>query len=212
NITRAVVDTSRKVGVPQPPPDQIPGAMGLSLDKALHTLFPDVPADLLADIDRIYRETFYRWRMTPGQLEPLFDGVQEAVQSFMDAGYVLGIATGKARRGVDALLDGHALTDAFSTIQTADSSPSKPNPDMLLRAMADVGASPGQTVMIGDTIYDIQMARAAQTIALGVGWGNHPANELQGAGAHALVDRMPQLLHAVERLLVNLPHMEGPEP
>ncbi len=101
-------------------------------------------------------------------------------------GWLLGVATGKSDRGLNLCLAHHGIDAHFVTLQTADRHPSKPHPSMLLTAMAEAGASPETTVMIGDTSYDIDMAQAAGARALGVGWGYHPPADLIAAGAHAV--------------------------
>jgi len=200
HIARAIVQASETIGIKPPTEQAIPRVIGLSLDVAIATLFPDHGPDVHREIDRVYRKVFAEWRAQPGHGEPLFAGSHQAIAALEAAGFVLGIATGKARRGVDFLLDHHRLSGRFVTIQTPDIAPGKPDPGMLLQAMNDTGASPDNTVMIGDTIYDITMARKAGTKALGVAWGNHPADELHRAGAHMVVDRMDQVLQAVHDL------------
>ena len=87
------------------------------------------------------------------------------------------------------------------TIQTADDHPSKPHPSMIEQAMLEVGAEPGQTVMIGDTTYDIEMALAADVAGLGVDWGYHPRQMLVAAGAHEIVSDYSDVAAAADRLL-----------
>jgi phosphoglycolate phosphatase len=111
---------------------------------------------------------------------------------------VLGIATGKSRRGVAAMLDKHDFMKAFATIQTSDTSPSKPHPGMVLQAMAETGIDAADTVMIGDTAFDMEMARAAGTAAIGVSWGYHAAADLHAAGAAAVIDDFAALDAALE--------------
>ena len=98
----------------------------------------------------------------------------------------LGIATGKSRRGVDHLVAFNCWDGWFSTTQTADDAPSKPDPAMLVQAMAEAGIGPTSTVMVGDTSYDMAMAVAAGAAAIGVAWGYHPADALKGAGAQTV--------------------------
>lgn len=100
----------------------------------------------------------------------------------------LGIATGKSRRGVDRLIASHGWEGWFATTQTADDAPSKPDPAMLLQAMAEADVAAQSTVMIGDTTYDMAMAVSAGAAAVGVGWGYHPAGALFGAGAVTVVN------------------------
>jgi phosphoglycolate phosphatase len=202
HIARAVVQSSAALGLTPPPPEAIPRVIGLSLGEAIVTLFPGQDAATHAEIDRVYRKTFAEWRAKPGHVEPLFAGTHEALADLDGAGFTLGVATGKGRRGVEYLLDHHRLQGRFVTIQTPDNAPGKPNPGMIYQAMGETGAPPAHTVMIGDTVYDISMARAAGVKALGVSWGNHPVDELRGAGAHLVIDRMDQVLQAVHDLMV----------
>jgi phosphoglycolate phosphatase len=200
HIARAVRETAKTLRIAAPPASAVPRVIGLSLDVAIARLFPDHDLDVQKEIDRVYRQIFAEWRAQPGHVEPLFDGSHDVITALEGAGFTLGIATGKARRGVDFLLSHHGLGGRFVTIQTPDTAPGKPDPGMLLSAMSETGAQPGQTVMIGDTTYDIAMACAAGTKALGVAWGNHHADELRQTGAHMVIDRMDQVLHAVQHL------------
>ena len=200
HIARAIVQASEVVGISPPADHAIPRVIGLSLEVAIATLFPGHGSEVHVEIDRVYRKIFAEWRAKPGHVEPLFAGSVEAIDALEGAGFILGIATGKARRGVDFLLDHHRLGGRCVTIQTPDIAPGKPDPVMLYQAMSAAGAVPDNTVMIGDTVYDIGMARAAGTKALGVSWGNHQADELRQSGAHMVVDRMDQVLQAVHDL------------
>ena len=118
--------------------------------------------------------------------EPLFDGIRELLDSLRGAGWDLGVATGKSQRGLEHCLAAHGLSDHFITLQTADFHPSKPHPAMLEAALDEAFAAAENAVMIGDTSYDIQMARAAGVRAIGVDWGYHTAPELLAAGAEAV--------------------------
>ena len=123
-------------------------------------------------------------RADPACHEPLFPGVAETIGRLAaDPGIRLGIATGKSRRGVAHLVGRFAWDRVFATIQTADDAPSKPDPGMLLRAMAETGVAPDRTVMLGDTTFDMAMARAAGVRPIGVSWGYHPVPALTEAGA-----------------------------
>ncbi len=113
----------------------------------------------------------------------------------------MGIVTGKSRRGVDAILALHDLASYFQVIKTADSSPSKPHPGMVREAMAELGADPADTVVIGDTSFDMEMARAAGARAIGFSWGYHPRAALVEAGAERTVDRYDDLPAAVAALI-----------
>ena len=101
-------------------------------------------------------------------------------------GWSLAVATGKSRRGLDHCLAAHGLSGHFASLQAADGNPSKPDPAMLLAALAEADAEPGDAVMIGDTSYDMEMARAAGVRAIGVAWGYHDEETLRAAGASAI--------------------------
>lgn len=200
NIVQAVAEVAKILGLPGPPVEQVPRVIGLSLAEALALLFPGVDTSTHKDLDREYREAFVRLRASPGYREPLFDGTHEILNALEGAGFLLGIATGKAKRGVNHVLNLHGLTGRFVTVQTPEDAPGKPHPGMVLQAMAETGVEPRNTVMVGDTTFDIHMGLAAGAHTVGVSWGNHPVEDLQVAGAHRLIDRLSDLLHAAETL------------
>jgi phosphoglycolate phosphatase len=111
----------------------------------------------------------------------------------------LGIATGKGRAGLDSVLLQHGLSDAFQTLQTADRCRGKPDPEMLLQAIAETGLAAEEAVMIGDTTFDMEMARSAGTLAIGVSWGYHDSMDLRDAGAHAVIDHPSELLSVLRQ-------------
>ncbi len=134
-----------------------------------------------------YKDAYQRRRLAGGaEGSPLYPGMREVIEGLADRPDVLlGVATGKSMRGLSALLETKGLARHFVTLQCADHHPSKPHPSMLLTAMAETGAEPARSVMIGDTSYDIDMARAAGMHAIAVGWGYHGAAALRGADAFA---------------------------
>ena len=113
---------------------------------------------------------------------------------------VLGVATGKSRRGLDHILAAHALQGAFATCQVADDHPSKPHPSMVLAALAETGVDPSMAVMIGDTSFDMEMGRSAGVATLGVSWGYHPVADLLGAGATRVIDGFAALVPALDQM------------
>lgn len=201
NICRAMEACFTAHRLDPPGRDAIRRVVGLSLVPAIAMLLPDAETrqhELLADA---YKRAFHAMR-TDRSLdpEPLFDGVAEAIEALDDAGWVLGVATGKSDRGLALILDHHGLTRRFVTLQTADRHPSKPHPAMLETAIAEAGAAPETTAMIGDTSFDIAMALNAGTHAVGVAWGYHEAHELHAAGAHRVstdARDLPGLLEAL---------------
>src|SRR5436305_822900 len=121
-----------------------------------------------------YRHAVQAQRESGGEMEPLYPGAAATIQAFAQRDdVVLGVATGKSQRGVRLVLGHHGLLDHFITIKTADDAPSKPDPGMVVDAMREAGVEAADTVVVGDTIYDIAMARAAGAAAIGVTWGYH---------------------------------------
>ncbi|MEI9928380.1 MAG: HAD-IA family hydrolase [Sphingomonas sp.] len=185
------------------PPERavIRRVVGLSLVPAIAALLPDADAALHATMAEEYKRAFFAIRSAGGmEEEPLFEGIADAVAALADAGWMLGVATGKSDRGLAHILDHHGLRDRFVTLQTADRHPSKPHPAMLAAAIAEAGASPATTAMIGDTSFDMMMARAAGTHAIGVAWGYHDPHELTAAGAHHVAQHARGLAEHLERL------------
>lgn len=170
------------------PPDRIAilSVVGLSLTHAVARLLPEAQADFHAHLAERYKLAFQDMRRGDGVSEPLYPGIADLIARLDREGWLLGVATGKSDRGLALCLAAHGLADRFITLQTADRHPSKPHPSMLLTAMADAGAGPETTVMIGDTSYDIEMGLEASTRAIGVGWGYHSVAELRDAGAHGV--------------------------
>ena len=172
--------------------------VGLSLPEAMRKLLPHGEPYQHDSLALHYREA-YRARRTAGVLdEPLFEGIAALLERLSAAGWLLGVATGKSDRGLAHCLATHGIARHFVTLQTADRHPSKPHPAMLEAAMAAVGAVPGETAMIGDTSYDIAMARAAGVRAIGVSWGYHAPVELIGAGAVSIADDAAVLFDLLE--------------
>jgi phosphoglycolate phosphatase len=149
-----------------------------------------------------YRRVQIARREAGLDLDPLYPGAHEAIEQLHARDDVLlGIATGKAMRGVQHMLDVHDLRGRFFTIQTADTSPSKPHPDMIERAIDETGADPERTVMIGDTGFDMAMARSAGAHAIGVTWGYHDHTRLNADGAERIINDFADLDTALKEVL-----------
>ncbi|MCB1417367.1 MAG: HAD-IA family hydrolase, partial [Nitratireductor sp.] len=125
--------------------------------------------------------------------EPLFDGMEALLLRLRDAGWELAVATGKSDRGLANCLASHGIADLFVSLQTADRHPSKPHPAMLEAVLFEAGAQVDDAVMIGDTSFDMEMARAINMRAIGVDWGYHTAQELLEYGAEAVAQDCQQL-------------------
>lgn len=163
----------------KPAPQEILSIVGLSLPEAVAQLAPDLHQDSRDTVIVLYKEAYYRARVSKGAAHsPLYPGARAALEALHAVPeYLLGVATGKSQRGLDALIAAHGL-ECFVTRQVADHHPSKPHPSMVLTAMADTGMEPASTVMIGDTRFDIEMGRAAGVTTIAVPWGYHDAETL----------------------------------
>lgn len=161
--------------------------VGLSLREAFIDLVgPDAPVDHLA---QAYKDFWAMNRHNPAYGYRMFAGAVEVVERLAQRDdIVLGIATGKSRRGVEHLFDTHKWHDYFATVQTSDTHPSKPAPSMIEATLAETGIEPARTLMIGDTRFDIEMAVAAKVRPIGVSWGYHDVADLHAAGAHHVID------------------------
>jgi phosphoglycolate phosphatase len=168
--------------------------VGLSLIEAMQMLLPEADTKFHKAMAESYKQAFWRLRGNGLIDEPLYDGIADAIDALEADGWLLGVATGKSDRGLAICLEHHGLTKRFVTLQTADRHPSKPHPSMIETAIAEAGASPETTIMIGDTSFDMLMGRAANVRALGVSWGYHPTHELHAAGAHAVADHPREIV------------------
>lgn len=193
-VCRAMDAAFAAVGLPAPDHHQVRRIVGLSLPQAMRLLLPDGDEDLRGALDQAYRDAFRAARESGQLSEPLYHGIDLLLDGLAARGWLLGVATGKSARGLDHCLATHGLSRRFVTLQTADFHPSKPHPAMLEAALAEAGCDAADAVMIGDTQYDIAMARAAGVRAVGVDWGYHTAQELFDAGAEAVAANPPHLL------------------
>lgn len=180
-------------GLEPPPAGAIRRIIGLSLVPAMETLLGRSDERLATRIAEGYCAAFAAERASLGERELLFPGSRELLAELAQRDFLLGVATGKAMRGLGAVLEQHQLGDLFVTLQTADRHPSKPHPSMILTAMEEVGADAAETMMIGDTSYDMAMAHAAGVTPVGVSWGNHADVELRAAGAVSVLERWDDL-------------------
>lgn len=187
------------VGLDVPARADILGIVGLSLDVAMVRLAPGADTGRMV---RAYKDAYAHLRLTKGaESSPLYPGARAALDHFaMCDDVLLGVATGKSKRGLDALIEVHGLEALFATRQVADFHPSKPDPSMIHAALRDTGVTAGDAVMIGDTRFDMQMAQAANVPGIGVTWGYHP-RALLDAAAHVIDDfaALPGAVDAVWR-------------
>lgn len=178
-------------GLAPPAREATRGIVGLSLPDAVGRLAPGVDA---AALTATYKAAFHDLRNEPVARSPLYPGAWEAIGALLGQGdLLLGIATGKSRRGLDHVLETHGLRGRFHTEQVADHHPSKPHPSMVWTALGETGVEAADAALLGDSPFDMQMARAAGVRALGATWGYGAPEALTAAGAHRLLDRWDQI-------------------
>ncbi len=198
NICLAMEHAFDEAGRTPPSRHDIRRTVGLSLVEIMRTLLPDASAEIHAEMAEQYRASYLVLRNNGLEHEPLYDGMAALLSSMDEAGWLLGVATGKSDRGLERCLDHHGIKSLFVTLQTADRHPSKPHPAMVYQALADAGVDAADAVVIGDTVFDIHMGRAAGCRTIGVNWGYHPVDELRGAGADAIAESMDELAAVLE--------------
>ena len=183
-------------GLVLPPASEILANVGLSLPEAFAQLCPETDAQERLLLVEAYKGSFARLRSA--STSPLYPGALACLDRLkhMDD-IVLGIATGKSRRGLRHVLSNPDLAGRFATTQVADDHPSKPHPSMALQAMTESGAVRG--VLIGDTTFDMQMGRAAGLKTIGVCWGYH-AEQVLRVHADQMVTDYAQLVPEVQKL------------
>lgn len=206
-IHACLVETFKSMGREPLPRAEMLSIVGLSLVPAIQRLFgEDTSAQDIERAGAFYREAFLARVNDPAFASPLFPGAAEALAALRQRDdVVLGLATGKSRRGVDRIIDAFGWHGWFATIQTADDNPSKPDPGMVLRAAREVGLSPSQVIMIGDTTFDIQMGRSAGAMTVAVSWGNHPDEALLEVEADHIIDAFGELVPLVHAFKVKEP-------
>lgn len=197
DIQAAMVDAFDRMSLTPPSREAVRQIVGLSLPVAMRRLLPDAEPEQQAALVEEYKYA-YRSARDQGRIgEPLYDGIRELLDGLQADGWAMAVATGKSDRGLAHCLAMHGLSDHFVSLQTADRHPSKPHPAMLEAALFEAVAAPENSVMIGDTSFDMAMARSAGVRALGVAWGYHSVDQLMAAGADAVArdpDHLRELL------------------
>ncbi len=188
-IIAAIQGACRDLGLPVPPDEAAGWVIGLGLADAMRAVVPELDPSQWASFSERYRFHYY----TRDPELRLFPGVEEMLHRLSLAGAQLAVATGKSRQGLDRSLQSTGLASAFAATRCADETFSKPNPAMLHELMDELLAEPLDTVMIGDTSHDLNMARNAGVHGVGVSYGAHPLEELQGAEPRIIVHSVPEL-------------------
>lgn len=200
-ITGSMADAFVSLGLAPPGRERTLSIVGLSLPDAMKALVPGGQAELHQRLGEAYKQAFWANRASGAHSEELFPGARELLEKLRQRNdVILGLATGKSRRGVDHLIAHHGFEGWFDTVQTADDHPSKPHPSMIVAALAKTQLPATAAVMIGDTSFDMEMARAAGVGAAGVAWGNHDVATLGRTGAHTISKDFNELESHLESL------------
>ncbi|MCU7933413.1 MAG: HAD-IA family hydrolase [Candidatus Thiodiazotropha sp. (ex Dulcina madagascariensis)] len=190
HIVACVEAAVRDLELPLPSREAISNIIGLGLREAVNTLFPEGNDHLHLDIASRYRAHFFRGGESPSQL---FEGAREVIDELSQQGYLLAVATGKGRKGLDYALETTGLGGYFQLTRCAEETASKPNPEMLQQILEEAGVATDQALMIGDTEYDLEMAVNAGMPALGVTYGVHAHERLLKHNPLACLDRITEI-------------------
>ncbi len=190
HIVAAACAAIEALGLPVRSHEQVRTIIGLAMSEACQALFPSMPKSQESRFIACYRQHFLRNTGTP---IALFPGAKAALQALIVERYRLAVATGKGRRGLERDIANHELEALFSTTRTADDAPSKPHPQMLVDIMQELHVTGPETLMIGDTTYDLEMARNAGVASIAVSSGVHDRQRLLEFDPLALLDSVAEL-------------------
>ncbi|APZ42662.1 HAD family hydrolase [Acidihalobacter ferrooxydans] len=189
-IVACMRSAAAAVGAAPPSTEAARRIIGLGMREAILALYPAADDDFIERFVRAYRDRFLGADATP---QVLFEGVPDMLAALEEAGYLLAVATGKSRAGLDRVLRQTGLTGRFHATRCADEAFSKPHPAMLEDVMERVGAAPPETLMIGDTTFDLEMAHNAGVEAVGVSHGAHEVAALLQWRPRTILDRIDAL-------------------
>jgi phosphoglycolate phosphatase len=195
-IHEVMVKTFDDFGLQPPDPAATRSIIGLTLDSAIARLRGlDAVDPQSTDMMARYKFHFLPTRDEQGFQEPLYPGIKGMIDTLAARNdVIIGAVTGKSRRGLNLICETHGFEKTFFVSRTADDCPSKPHPAMVLECCDHTGISAADTVVIGDSIYDMEMAKAAGARAIGVSWGYGTVEDLKRAGADGIADSASDIL------------------
>lgn len=205
HIVESMEEAFCGLGIAPPPREAVLHGVGLSLPELMAQLVPDQQLHIHNALAEGYKSASFARHISAGQdgKAAFFPGIRDILDQLRQDDFTLmATATGMSRRGLDRIIEQHGLGGYFQSTQVADTHPSKPHPSMLYAALRDTGVAPRNAVMIGDTSYDMMMAKAAGTHAIGVTWGNHPAEHL--VDADLIVNTTDELMTALATWIEDL--------
>ena len=201
HIVAAMTAAFRAEGLPPPSPAMVREIVGLPLDHAIHRLAPQVRGLQLERVGQAYRDAYFDAKDADSAAEPLMPGARAALDALEADGWLLAVVTGKGRRGLHEVLEAHGLIERFVVLKSADDGPGKPDPTLLLDAVREAGSSTVRAVMVGDTVFDMGMARRARVSGIAVTWGYHDLALLETERPAAVIGRFEELAEVAGRLV-----------
>lgn len=190
-IVSCMQRAAERAGLPVLAPEAVSNIIGLALPEAAAILFPEAAMEQRQRLRELYSE---EWMAARSEPLPLFDGVLETLDKLLGAGHRLAVATGKSRRGLNREFDEHGIGGLFTASRCADETASKPDPLMLRELLNETGCPVGEAVMVGDTVYDLEMAASAGMASIGVSYGVHQPGRLEALRPRAIIDHFSELL------------------
>lgn len=201
HIVAAMTAAFGSENIAVPLASEVRRVVGLPLNQAIKQLAPHVAGLQIERLGEAYRDAYFEAKTLTGEVEPLFPGAVAALDCMEAAGWLLGVVTGKGRRGLHTALEAHGIRGRFVTLKSADDGPGKPDPSLLFDAIDEAGSAPERAVMVGDTVFDLRMARRARVSALAVSWGYHEIPLLRTEAPAAILTRFEELPPVAERLV-----------
>jgi phosphoglycolate phosphatase len=195
-IVASMCEAAAQLSVPLPEEEAVRDVIGLGLPEAMEQLFPSLSLEERDEMRACYSRCYVELDREPAGL---FPGTFEVLEELRGRGHLLAVATGKGRRGLDRVLTGLRMDTWFDATRCADETRSKPDPLMLYELLEELQVPAASSLMIGDSEYDLMMARAASVPSVGVNYGVHSAKRLEGHGPMAVLDTLEDLL--------GLPHL-----
>jgi len=193
-IVEAMRQAAAELALPVPEAAAVTDIIGLALPEAMAILFPRQSASVREEMRDAYSASYLSLDTVPSGL---FSGALATLDGLRGRGHCLAVATGKSRRGLDRVLLGHGLSDFFDSTRCSDETRSKPHPLMLEEILQETGHEPAQSIMVGDSEYDLAMARSAGVAGVGVSFGVHSPLRLQNHAPLAIIDELNELLELV---------------
>jgi phosphoglycolate phosphatase len=190
HIIHTVRQAAEDLNMPVPTQEQARQVIGLNFEQALLTLFPETTSTQITTFEEHYR---HLQKNSAHLRAGLFEGASDVLEYLKAQDYLLAIATGKGRSGLLSDLEDYQVARHFDAIRCGDDGPSKPDPQIMREILAEIGVLPQETVMIGDTTYDMLLAKNAGTDAIGVTYGVHNKEVLEPCGPKHFVHHVREL-------------------